>query len=222
MSDLTRVFGPDFRSKLDLMGIRFGDAGGDGGGAGGDGGDGGGDKGGGDGGESSYKAPATQADLDRIVEERLARERKKFEGHDDFKAKAAKWDELEDGKKTPDQKAIDEARDTAAKETASRYERRIAGSEIKAIASTLGFLDPADALTVLPEQLPMKDDELDVDALKKLVEKLASDKPYLVKEQSRAPRQRQKAAEGEKQDDGSAGKGKAAAALRTFGKSRDK
>lgn len=52
-----------------------------------------GEGGGGDGGE--FKAPASQDDLDKIVNDRLARERKKFEGHDDFKAKAEKWDAYE-------------------------------------------------------------------------------------------------------------------------------
>lgn len=37
---------------------------------------------------SEYKAPATQADLDRIVGDRLARERAKFADYDDLKAQA--------------------------------------------------------------------------------------------------------------------------------------
>lgn len=48
--------------------------------------------GGGDGGGSGFTPPASQEDLDKIVADRLSRERKKFDGHDDFKAKAAKWD----------------------------------------------------------------------------------------------------------------------------------
>lgn len=50
-------------------------------------------------------APATQADLDRIVESRLARERAKYEGFDELKAKAAKLDELEQANLTELQKA---------------------------------------------------------------------------------------------------------------------
>lgn len=37
----------------------------------------------------------TQAELDQILKDRLDRQRKQFEGHDDFKKKAAKLDELE-------------------------------------------------------------------------------------------------------------------------------
>lgn len=36
----------------------------------------------------------SQEDVDRIVNDRLARERKKFEGYDDFKAKAEKFDDV--------------------------------------------------------------------------------------------------------------------------------
>jgi len=194
----------------------------------GEGGDGGGQQStnggqenGGDGG-AQYTPPATQADLDRIVEARLAREREKYKGFDDLKAKAAQWDQLEDEKKTPSEKAIEEARAQAAGETSAKFEQRIASTEVKALAATLGFLDPADALSVLAGDVPKKDDEIDVDELKKRVEKLASDKPYLVKEASRKPRTRPTPRPGDQQDDtaNKGGKGKAAAALRQLGAKR--
>ena len=51
----------------------------------------------------------TQDELNTIVAERLERERKKFEGFDDFKAKAARLDELEAASKTELQKATEKA-----------------------------------------------------------------------------------------------------------------
>ena len=169
----------------------------------------------------AYTAPATQAELDRIVEARLAREREKYKGHDDYKSKAEKWDQLEDEKKTPSEKAIEEARTAAAGETAAKYERRIASTEIKAIAASAGFVDPADALTVLGDDIPKKGDDLDVDKLKELVEKLAQDKPYLVKDAPRTPRTRPQPRPGEKNDDtAKGGNGRAAAALRQLAKNR--
>ena len=46
----------------------------------------------------------TQADVDRIVADRLTRQKaqiaKQYEGFDDIKAKAAKYDEAEEGRKT--------------------------------------------------------------------------------------------------------------------------
>jgi hypothetical protein len=171
----------------------------------------------------AYTAPASQAELDRIVEARLAREREKYKGHDDYKSKAEKWDQLEEEKKTPSEKAIEEATQRVAGETAAKYERRIATTEIKALAASAGFLDPADAVLVVlgDGDIPKKDDDLDVDELKQRVEKLAQDKPYLVKEPSRTPRTRPQPRPGDKQDEtAKSGKSKAAAALRQLGAKR--
>lgn len=51
----------------------------------------------------------TQAELDAIVSDRLKRERSKYEGYDELKAKAAKLDELEEASKTELQKATERA-----------------------------------------------------------------------------------------------------------------
>lgn len=42
-----------------------------------------------------FKAITTQAEFDGAIRNRLAREAKKYEGYEDFKAKAAKYEELE-------------------------------------------------------------------------------------------------------------------------------
>lgn len=47
----------------------------------------------------------TQAEVDKIVGERLARDRAKFADYDDLKEKASKFDELEEANKTELQKA---------------------------------------------------------------------------------------------------------------------
>ena len=51
----------------------------------------------------------TQEELNSIVADRLERERKKFEGYEDFKAKASRLDELEAASKTELQKATERA-----------------------------------------------------------------------------------------------------------------
>lgn len=51
----------------------------------------------------------TQAELDKVVAERLARERQKYEGFSELKEKAAKFDELEAASKTELQKATERA-----------------------------------------------------------------------------------------------------------------
>lgn len=47
------------------------------------------------GGGAAYTPPATQADLDKIIESRLTRERSKFQDYDTFKEKAGKFDAAE-------------------------------------------------------------------------------------------------------------------------------
>lgn len=51
----------------------------------------------------------TQAELDKVVADRLARERQKYEGFAELKEKAAKFDELEEASKTELQKATERA-----------------------------------------------------------------------------------------------------------------
>lgn len=51
----------------------------------------------------------TQKELDAIVADRLKRERTKYEGFDELKAKAAKFDELEEASKTELQKVTERA-----------------------------------------------------------------------------------------------------------------
>lgn len=50
----------------------------------------------------------TQAEMDAIIGERLARERSKYADYDEVKAKAAKFDEAEEANKSELQKAVEE------------------------------------------------------------------------------------------------------------------
>ncbi|MBT2473303.1 hypothetical protein J7E68_01605 [Microbacterium sp. ISL-103] len=198
--------------------LRFNGEGGDGGGGGGEG------TPGAEGGTPppAYTAPQSQADLDRIVEARLARERQKLAseyGGDaaSVKAQLAEYEKYKESQKTETEKAIDEAKKGTETEVSQRFLSRLVGSEVKALAASLGFNDPADALAVIDSaSLPVKDDEPDTDAIKKLVEKLATDKPYLLKAGTKpTPRVRPKPGQGDPTDTPPAGgKGNAASALR--------
>jgi hypothetical protein len=190
---------------------------------------GGGDGGDPNGGGGEYTAPATQADLDRIIEGRLARERKQFEGFDDFKAKAAKWDEHEASGRSDDekdaaaqQKAIDDAKEAGRAEAAQGYLRERIDDRVRALATEAGFYDADDALSVIdPEALPEKDGKPDDAAIKALVEKRAEQKPHLVaKRPARRPGERGREPKGEPVGGEQKEKGRAAAALRTLGASR--
>lgn len=174
-----------------------------------------------DGGKPEYTPPATQADLDRIVESRLARERQKFGDYDDLKKKAAEHDQYLESQKTEHQKALDEAKKGTESEVTQRFLSRLVSTEVKAVAAMLGFNDPADALSVIDAtKLPVKDDEPDTEAIKAAVEKLATEKPYLVKAGTTRPSTRPRPKPGERQEQAGDKKGRAAAALRQLGATR--
>jgi hypothetical protein len=191
---------------------------------------GGGEGGGGEGGNepTAYTPPASQADLDRIIESRLARERQKLAGEyggdaASIKAMRDEYEAYKESQKSETEKAIDEAKKAASTETSQRFLSRIVNAEVKAVAGVLGFNDPADALQIIDaSKLPVKDDEPDTDAIRKAIEKLATDKPYLLKAGAPKVRTRPKPAEGERENDDTptGGKGKAAAALRQLGAAR--
>lgn len=182
---------------------------------------------GGDNQPPAYTPPASQEALNQIIESRLARERQKLAGEyggdsASVKAQLEEYSKYKESQKTETERAIDEAKKGTATEVAQRFLSKLVGSEAKAIAANLGFNDPADALTVIDQaSLPVKDDEPDADAIKKLVEKLATDKPYLLKAGKPTPRTRPKPGQGEPTGTANeAGKGKAAAALRALGATR--
>lgn len=58
---------------------------------------------------AAFIAPASQEEFDRIIGDRLARERAKFGDYSDLKAKAEQFDALEEKNKTDLQKALDRA-----------------------------------------------------------------------------------------------------------------
>ena len=60
--------------------------------------------------QEQQEAKFTQADLDRIVKDRLTREREKYGDYDALKEKADKFDEIEEASKTELQKATEKAK----------------------------------------------------------------------------------------------------------------
>lgn len=59
--------------------------------------------------ETGWVPPASQADLDRIISDRVARERAKFADYDDLKAAAGRLAEIEEANKTELDKALEKA-----------------------------------------------------------------------------------------------------------------
>jgi len=91
----------------------------------------------------TYTPPASQADLDRIIADRLSRERGKYGDYEDLKAKAAKFDEVTEAQKTAEQKAAEALAEAQSK--VKEYETREQVAKWKAdVAKTSGV--PAEAL----------------------------------------------------------------------------
>lgn len=133
------------------------------GGAGGAGGDGG--AGNGPGTEETPKT-FTQADLDRIVQDRVAREAKKYEGFDDLKTKAEQFDQLQAANQTEAQRlaaqvaAAEAAAETAKQEGASALEKAhttLKRAELTAAATAAGISVPAAAVALLGADAAFKE-----------------------------------------------------------------
>lgn len=178
-------------SRFDGEGAGAGDGGsgaGDGGGEGGSGGQGGagdGGSGAGDGGQGGSGGEAktfTQEQIDKIVKDRLERQRQQFAGFDDLKKKAEEWDKLQEEQKDELTKANDRA--TKAEEERERAlqtaNERLLRGEVKAAAAKAGFIDPDDAFALLNRSEAKIDDDGNVDGIDEALKALAEAKPHLI------------------------------------------
>lgn len=162
--------------------LRFVEGAGEGG-AGGEGEKGGeGDKGGqgndgkNDAGDKSKATlPTTQDELDRIVGERLAREREKFKDHDQLKKDSEELAKLREKTKTDDEKAIDAAREEGRTEV-----RAVLAAERVKVAlerELSGRIPDAAALLDLDRTQFVKGEGADTDAIKVWVLAHSSEAP---------------------------------------------
>lgn len=117
----------------------------------------------------AFTPPASQEDFDRIIADRLSRERAKFADYDAVKAKATEFDKLAEAQKSETEKALERAE--AAEKKAAAYESE---KQVAAWASEIakGSPVPASALrgtskeelaahfeelkALIPEQSPKK------------------------------------------------------------------
>lgn len=89
-----------------------------------------------DGGEENGFQPITsQADLDRLIGERLSRERAKFADYDDLKAAAEKLGQIEESNKSEIQKALERAE--AAEKRAEEAAAAEAAAGLKAVRAEI-------------------------------------------------------------------------------------
>ena len=104
-----------------------------------------------------WKAPATQDELNHIIEGRLARERAKFADYDAVVAKAAEFDKAQEEGKTELQKALDVA---AASKTETTTDRERANRAEVALVKGLTPTQAKRLVGSTREELEADADEL--------------------------------------------------------------
>lgn len=132
----------------------------------------------------------TQSQVDKLIEERIARERKKYADYQDLKAKAAKHDEVVESQRSEQEKAVEAARKEGAESVLAAANARLVASEARALAAEADFRSPALAVKALDlSEVAVGDDgEVDADAIRAALKELAAAEPYLVKDDTPAPR----------------------------------
>lgn len=126
----------------------------------------------------------TQEELDRVVGERLAREKAKLGDVEELRRKAEQFDRLEEERKSELERAVDTAKkeaDKAARDDRDGFWReRLLRSEVK-VAASGKVVNPAVAVKLLDLSAFDLDDDGNVDAevLAKAIDDLVKDHPYL-------------------------------------------
>lgn len=132
----------------------------------------------------TYKAPESQAELDRIIGERLAREREKFADYADLKTKATEYDKALEAAKTEQEKAVEAAKSEGRTEALTAANARLVAAEARALASEAKFRNPKLAVTAISDALKAvkvnDDGTVDADAIKGHLKALSDADPYLV------------------------------------------
>jgi hypothetical protein len=129
-------------------------------------------------------AEFTQADLDRIVKERLAREREKYADYKELKAAAAELDQIKEAQLTEQeklQKELETERQARQQAEAIAKQRSIRSALI-AEAAKLNFNDPNDAVALINADQLEIDDGGEIKNAAELVKQLADQRKYLVKQ----------------------------------------
>lgn len=137
----------------------------------------------------AWTPPASQADLDRIITERLAREKAKFADYDDLKRKAAEHDKAAEAAKTEHEKAVEAARKEGMTEALKVANSRLVSAEARALAAEAQFQDPGDAVRLLDlSDVTVADDgTVDTEGIKTALAELAKTKPYLIRDSGPKP-----------------------------------
>lgn len=140
-------------------------------------------------GHSQDRATFTQADIDRIVADRLTRERQKFADYDDLKSKAAKLTDLEKAQMSEAEKQAARVAELEAQIAQAQADaqaqmkaanRRLIQSALVAEATAARFHKPEDAYRFVDMDALKVDDAGNVSGAKDAIKTLAKERDYMV------------------------------------------
>jgi maltoporin len=122
----------------------------------------------------------TQADVDRLIADRL--KRAKPADYDDVKAKAKQFDDLQAATASDLEKAVTAARKEGETEATKRANARLVSAEARALAAEMQFRKPGHAVRLIDlSAVSVGDDgEVDTAAVRTLLDDLAKDDPLLL------------------------------------------
>jgi hypothetical protein len=124
----------------------------------------------------------TQSDVDRIVRERVERERSKFSDYSELKQAKVELDKIKEANASDLEKAIKQAREEGKAEVKAMSDSRLVAAEARALAAEARFRNPALAIRAIDTTDVKVSDDGTVDAatLKSLLDDLAKAEPYLI------------------------------------------
>lgn len=134
-----------------------------------------------------------QAAVDRIVEERLARERRRFADYDDLKAKAEEADRLKAEQEEANASDLEKAVNAAKKETEealrAEFARVRVADKVDALAAGK-FADVEDARLRLAGRVEdfISDGDVDTDAITKALDEVLEKHPHLAAKPKEEPK----------------------------------
>lgn len=135
----------------------------------------------GDQGTPTWNPPKDQAEFDRIINERLARERGKYKDYNDLKTKASKFDELDAANKSDLEKLTGDRDNwkSQAEANGAKALRALRRSAVVAEAARQGAANPSLVFSLVNESSLEVDDEDNVSGVEEAVKTLLEKEPYL-------------------------------------------
>ncbi len=133
-------------------------------------------------GESGEQRTFTQADVDRLIKDRLKREREKYADYDELTDKAKKWAQHEEAQKSEIERERERAAalERASAEQAATYKANLVRMEARVQAAQMGFKNPDDAYLLADLSEVEVGESGEVGGVDEALKVLAKAKPYLI------------------------------------------